>query len=140
MRSSGLSGYEDSLKITLNSASGGGSGSLKGKLIGLEDGVKRLTEDMIRHKQEVQVLRSEKDALESALNSKVITVRKNLMNEISRVEEEMKRSFVHQKSENSKLQQQITGLKNEKTALQQHLLGLQRRISDLENQIGNEEH
>lgn len=134
---------EGLLKMSLNSASGdivGGSGSLKGKLIGLEDGVKRLTDDMIRHKQEVQVLRSEKDALESALNLKVISVRKNLMNEISRVEEEMKRNFVHQKSENTKLQQQITGLKNEKTALQQHLLALQRRITDLENQIGNEEH
>lgn len=140
MKNSGISGYEDSLKITLSSAAAGGSGSLKGKLIGLEDSVKRLSEDMVRNKQEVQVLRSEKDTLESVLNQKVITVRKNLMNEISRVEEEMKRNFVHQKSENSRLQQQITGLKNEKTALQQHLLALQRRISDLENQIGNEEH
>ncbi|OMJ72970.1 hypothetical protein SteCoe_28454 [Stentor coeruleus] len=70
---------------------------------------------------------------------KISDVRKSLMNEIARVEDEMKRHFAHQKAENSRLQQQITQLKGEKTSLQQQLLGLQRRIAELENQIGNED-
>ena len=52
----------------------------------------------------------------------------------------MKKSYHGQKSENTKLQQQITTLKTEKTNLQQHLLDLQRRVAELELQIGHDEH
>jgi chromosome segregation ATPase len=116
-----------------------GSASLKGKLLSLEELVKSITEEMNYHKSEVQKLRSEKEALERVLNVKVDDVRKSLMSEISRVEDEMKRHFAHQKAENSRLQQQITQLKGEKMNLQQQLLLLQSRISDLENQIGSED-
>jgi predicted nucleic acid-binding Zn-ribbon protein len=51
----------------------------------------------------------------------------------------MKKSYHGQKSENTKLQQQITTLKTEKTNLQQHLLDLQRRVAELELQIGHDE-
>ncbi|OMJ95206.1 hypothetical protein SteCoe_1410 [Stentor coeruleus] len=116
-----------------------GSASLKGKLLSLEELVRSITEEMNFHKKEVQILRSEKDTLESVLNMKITDVRKSLMNEIARVEDEMKRHFAHQKAENSRLQQQITQLKGEKTSLQQQLLALQRRISELETQIGAED-
>lgn len=115
-----------------------GSASLKGKLLSLEEMIRSITEEMNFHKKEVQILRSEKDTLENVLNMKINDVRKSLMSEIARVEEEMKRHFSHQKAENSRLQQQITQLKGEKTALQQQLLALQRRISELENQVGQE--
>ena len=49
-----------------------------------------------------------------------------------RAEDEMKKSYHGQKSENTKLQQQIITLKTEKTNLQQHLLDLQRRVAELE--------
>jgi chromosome segregation ATPase len=116
-----------------------GSASLKGKLLNLEELVRSITEEMNFHKKEVQILRSEKDTLENVLNMKINDVRKSLMNEIARVEDEMKRHFAHQKAENSRLQQQITQLKGEKTSLQQQLLALQRRISELETQIGAED-
>jgi chromosome segregation ATPase len=124
---------------SLGSLANTGSASLKGKLLSLEEMVRSITEEMNFHKKEVQVLRSEKDTLESVLNMKINDVRKSLMNEIARVEDEMKRHFAHQKAENSRLQQQITQLKGEKTALQQQLLALQRRISELETQIGAED-
>jgi predicted nucleic acid-binding Zn-ribbon protein len=63
----------------------------------------------------------------------------SIFNDI-RAEDEMKKSYHGQKSENTKLQQQITTLKTEKTNLQQHLLDLQRRVAELELQIGHEEH
>ena len=121
---------------SLGSLANTGSASLKGKLLSLEELVRSITEEMNFHKKEVAILRSEKDTLENVLNMKIGDVKKSLMNEIGRVEEEMKRHFAHQKAENSRLQQQITQLKGEKTALQQQLLALQRRISELESQIG----
>jgi len=57
---------------------------------------------------------------------------------MSSAEEEMKRSYVAQKSENQKMQGAITVLKTEKTNLHQHLLDLKRRIAELELQIGDE--
>jgi|Transcript_27824 hypothetical protein len=89
---------------SLNGQNTAGSASLKGKLLSLEEMIRSLTEEMNYHKKEVQVLRTEKDTLENVLNMKINDVRKSLMNEIYRVEEEMKRHFAHQKAENSRLQ------------------------------------
>lgn len=78
-----------------NTQNTAGSASLKGKLLSLEEMIRSLTEEMNYHKKEVQVLRTEKDTLENVLNMKINDVRKSLMNEIYRVEEEMKRHFAH---------------------------------------------
>jgi len=112
--------------------------NLKGKLASLEEMIDQLREEMNYHKKEVQILKSDKDTLESVLTMKTQDVRKTLTNELYRVEEEMKRYFAHQKAENSRVQQQITTLKGEKTALEQQILGIQRRISEVELQIGHE--
>jgi len=91
------------------------------------------------HKKEVQVLRSEKETLESVLTMKTQDVRKTLTNENFKVEEEMKRHYSHQKAENSRIQQQVTALKGEKTALDMQLLELERRMAELELQVGTAE-
>ena len=62
-----------------------------------------------------------------------------MANEVIKAEEDMKKSYLNQKSENNKLQQQVTCLKTEKTNLQQHLLDLQRRTQELELQVGTGE-
>lgn len=144
MNNKGFSSLEESSRIPISSLSmgsigGSGSSSLKGKLMNLEETVQMLNSEITTHKKEVNTLRTEKDTLEKVLNTKVVEVRKVLLAEISRIEDDMKRNFAQQKSENTRLQQQITGLKGEKTALQQQLLALQRRIAELESQIGNEE-
>jgi hypothetical protein len=51
-------------------------------------------------------------------------VRKTITNDVTRVEEDLKRNFQQQKSENTRVQQQITSIKGEKTNLQQQLLGI----------------
>lgn len=114
-------------------------GSLKAKLNGLEQALKTLNEDLSGHKKDIQVLKAEKDTLQSVLAMKTADVRDSLTEELQTIENEMKRHFAHQKTENARLQQQITGLKAEKTGLQQQLIGLQRRITELELQIGAEE-
>jgi predicted nucleic acid-binding Zn-ribbon protein len=72
-----------------------GASSLKGKLQGLEEHIKAVTEELNFHKKEVNTLKSEKESLERTLNMKLSDARKSLGNEIYRVEEEMKRHFAH---------------------------------------------
>lgn len=65
--------------------------SLKGKLMSLEETIKGIQDEMNFHKKEVQILKSEKDTLESVLSMKTQDVKKTLTNELMRIEEEMKR-------------------------------------------------
>lgn len=69
--------------------------NLKGKLTSLEDMIKTLAEELNYHKREVQLLRAEKETLESVLTLKTQEVRKALTNENFKVEEEMKRHYAH---------------------------------------------
>ena len=126
MRKTGQAGGEfgstnlGQLTQTGNNFAGGNSSNaatLKGKLASLE----------------------EKDTLQEILKLKTHEVKNTLLQELNKVEDEMKRHFSHQTSENSRLQQQITSLKAEKTALQNQLIALQRRISDLEMQVGTDD-
>ena len=110
--------------------------TLKGKINGLEETIKTLQEELHFYKKEIQTLRSEKETLDDTLTRKAQEIRKSLTNEVLKGEEDMKKSYLSQKSENNKLQSQITTLKTEKTNLQQHLLDLQRRTGELELSIG----
>ena len=114
-------------------------GSLKAKLNNIEGMIKQITDDITGHKKEIQILKSEKETLQSVLTMKTGDVKEALTEELKTLENEMRRHFAHQKAENSRLQQQITALRGEKTSLQQQLIGLQRRISELDMQIGTEE-
>ena len=91
------------------------------------------------HKKDVTSLKNEKDTLQEILKMKTHEVKVNLLQELNKVEDEMKRHFAHQSSENGRLQQQIASLKAEKTALQNKLIALQRRISELEMQVGTDD-
>ena len=112
------------------------SATLKGKINGLEETIRTLTEELNFYKKEIQNLRSEKEGLDDTLTRKAQDIRKSLTTDVFKAEEEMKKNYLNQKSENTKLQGQITTLKTEKTNLQQHLLDLQRRTAELELLMG----
>ena len=101
--------------------------------------IKNIAEEVEYHKKECQILRVEKEQLENVLTVKAQEVRKNLQEEAVRVEGELKKNLTVQKTENNKLQNQISIIKQEKTQLQQNLLGLQRRIAELDMNIGDAE-
>ena len=63
------------------------------------------------HKKDVTSLKNEKDTLQEILKMKTHEVKVNLLQELNKVEDEMKRHFAHQSSENGRLQQQIASLK-----------------------------
>lgn len=111
---------------------------LKGKLNNLYETIRSLQENLSTHKKEMQILRGEKETLESVLTMKQNDTRKALTNELHRVEEEIKRHYANQKAETSRLQTQVTQLKNEKTALEKDILRIQGRIDELELQIGED--
>lgn len=98
--------------------------SLKGKLQTLEDAIQLVADEMNAHKKDVSSLKTEKDSLQEMLRLKTQEVKQNLISELNKVDDEMKRHFAHQKAENSRLQQQISQLKTEKTVLQNQLIGI----------------
>jgi hypothetical protein len=55
--------------------------------------VQVLGDELAFHKKEVQLLRSEKESLETVLNAKTGDVRKTLTGELKKVEDEMKRHY-----------------------------------------------
>lgn len=95
-----------------------------------------MADDIEYHKQEVQMVRREKDSLEQVLAVKAQEVRTSLQNEAQRVEEDLKNSLNKQRNENIRLMHAINKIKEEKTNLQKNLLSLQQRIAELETQIG----
>ena len=86
--------------------------------------IKNIAEEVEYHKKECQILRVEKEQLENVLTVKAQEVRKQLQEEAIRVEVDLKKNLTVQKTENNKLQNQISIIKQEKTQLQQNLLGL----------------
>ena len=77
----------------------------------LKDLIKGITEEVEYHKKEVQILRVEKEQLENVLAVKAQEVRKNLQEEATRVEDDLKKNLSNQRTENQKLQSQIGILK-----------------------------
>ena len=84
---------------------GDNTANLKGKLANLNETARQLTENLNVHKKEVQILRSEKETLESVLTMKCQDTRKALTNELHRVIEEITRHYSNMTAEAQRLQQ-----------------------------------
>ena len=101
--------------------------------------IRQLEEELNFNKKEVQILRSDKDSMETVLTIKGQELKKNLCHELLKNEEEIRRHGTNQKAENLRIQQKISNFNNEMTGMKQQLLGLNRRISELEIQMGHDE-
>merc|ERR1712066_815057 len=101
---------------------------LKGKLASLEDFISMQNEELAAQRQEIESLRGDKASIESHYQGQLQELKKTMVGDVQRMQEEVKKHFQTQKAENTRLQQQVTTLKGEKTSLQQQILGLQRRI------------
>ena len=111
--------------------------TLKSKIIALQEAIELVNEDFKANMNDIKVLEKEKDEHQKVLKQKTEDMKKSLLVELAEVEKEMKKHLVVQKDENIRLQKLITQLKSEKTVLMSKLVALQRRISDMENQVGN---
>ncbi|CAE7455566.1 unnamed protein product [Symbiodinium sp. CCMP2456] len=108
---------------------------LKGKLASLEDFISMQNEELAAQRQEIESLRNDKTGIEDHYQAQLQELKKTMVGDVQRLQDEVKRHFAQQKAENARLQQQITTLKGEKTSLQQQILGLQRRIQEIEEQV-----
>ena len=95
-------------KLTQTGANFGATNSanaatLKGKLQSLEEQIQSVADEMNGHKKDVTSLKNEKDTLQEILKMKTHEVKVNLLQELNKVEDEMKRHFSHQTSENGRL-------------------------------------
>eukprot|EP00435_Cladocopium_sp_Y103_P075212 s304_g55.t1 len=108
---------------------------LKGKLASLEDFISMQNEELAAQRQEIESLRSDKAGIEEHYQGQLQELKKTMVGDVQRLQDEVRRHFTQQKAENSRLQQQITTLKGEKTSLQQQILGLQRRLQEIEEQL-----
>ncbi|EGR29570.1 hypothetical protein IMG5_153420 [Ichthyophthirius multifiliis] len=109
---------------------------LKGKIKNIEETAKLISDQLSKHKIDFKMLKTEKNTLEQVLKVKNSDIKNTLSNELKRLEDEMKRHFIHQKAESGRIQNQINNLKAEKAALSQTLNGLDNRIFDMENGVG----
>merc|ERR1712112_210064 len=109
---------------------------LKGKIASLEEYISMQNEELAAQRQEIESLRNDKSNIEQHYQTQLQELKKAMIADVQRMQDEVKRNFSNQKTENGRLQQQITTLKGEKTSLQQQILVLQRRIQEIEEQIG----
>ena len=72
--------------------------TLKGKLASLEEQIQLVADEMNNHKKDVVSLKNEKDTLQEILKLKTHEVKNTLLQELNKVEDEMKRHFSHQTS------------------------------------------
>merc|ERR1739848_883782 len=99
-----------------------------GKLASLKDFISMQNEELAAQRQEIESLRNDKQNIEQHYQAQLQELKKTMVADVQRMQEEVKKHFGQQKAENQRVQQQLTALKAEKTSLQQQILGLQRRI------------
>jgi hypothetical protein len=133
------SGDDDYNNINKNQIGPSSNVTLKSKIIALQEAIDLVNEDFKVNIKDIKVLEKEKDEHQKVLKQKTEDMKKSLLVELADVEKEMKKHLLLQKDENIRLQKLITQLKSEKTVLMSKLIALQRRISDMENQVGNDD-
>ena len=113
--------------------------TLKSKIHSLEETIIKINKAIADNITDIKELEKEKNEHQSVLKQKTEDMKKNLIIELNNVEVEMKKHLNVQKEENVRLQKLITQLKSEKTVLVNKLIALQRRITDMENQVGQDD-
>merc|ERR1712170_267958 len=95
-------------------------------------------EELGIEKGHMQTIKHENQSGTSGMQGQLNDIRRYFQADIQRMEEEFRVQVNLQKSENVRLQQQLTTLKGEKTSIHQQIIALQRRIEEIEEEIGHE--
>ena len=86
----------------------------------------------------MNIIRGEKDTLDTVLNMKIADTKKSVQNDEARLRNDMERSRKTQKQETQRLQGQVRTLNVETNTIAQKLLALQRRVLEMEGNVGIE--
>jgi len=112
--------------------------SLIGKLQSLEEIIQQMTSEMNGVNREVQLMRGEKEGMETEMTHRCLDGKDLLDMELRKTESEMRRHVSNQKAEHNRLLMQVGQLKNEKTALETRIAKCRERVQGLEQLIGEE--
>jgi len=111
---------------------------LKGKLQNLALTLQGQNEEIGVEKNQLETIKSENISTSNSLQAQLNDIKRYFQADLQRMEEEFRVQVNLQKSENARLQQQLTTLKGEKTSIHQQIIALQRRIEEIEEEIGHE--
>merc|ERR1712225_115951 len=111
---------------------------LKAKVQDLAHGLQMQNEEIGVEKNQLEMIKNENVGSSNGLQSQLTDIKRYFQADITRMEEEFRVQANLQKSENVRLQQQLTTLKGEKTSVHQQIIALQRRIEEIEEEIGHE--
>merc|ERR1711966_302060 len=75
---------------------------LRGKLASLEDFISMQNEELAAQRQEIESLRNDKQNIEQHYQAQLQELKKTMVSDVQRMQEEVKRHFAHQKAENSR--------------------------------------
>ena len=89
--------------------------------------------------KDLNLMRGQKEHLENILSMKSVDVRKNLANEIVKVDNSLSRSIKSQVAENDLLLGQLKELQGEKDTITQTLSIVMQKIESLESKVGDDE-
>merc|ERR1719235_1168174 len=98
---------------------------LKGKLQNLALTLQGQNEEIGVEKNQLETIKSENISTSNSLQAQLNDIKRYFQVNL-------------QKSENARLQQQVTTLKGEKTSIHQQIIALQRCIEEIEEEIGHE--
>lgn len=90
------------------------------------------------HKNEIEILAKEKEALENHLMNTNQSTNTALTNELHRIREEIKRHYVAEKNESIRMQNQITLLTTEKVGIEHQIQLLKDRLTEVGMAIGDD--
>ena len=130
---------DELMDINKNQINPSSSITLKTKIQSLSETIIEINKAIQDNITDIKELEKEKNEHQTVLKQKTEDMKKNLIIELNNVEIEMKKHLNVQKDENVRLQKLITQLKGEKNVLMNKLIALQRRITDMENQVGNDD-
>eukprot|EP00746_Dinoflagellata_sp_MGD_P161639 gnl/MRDRNA2_/MRDRNA2_88857_c0_seq1.p2 gnl/MRDRNA2_/MRDRNA2_88857_c0~~gnl/MRDRNA2_/MRDRNA2_88857_c0_seq1.p2 ORF type:complete len:129 (-),score=41.59 gnl/MRDRNA2_/MRDRNA2_88857_c0_seq1:177-563(-) len=111
---------------------------MKGKVQDLAHSLQNQNEELGVEKGHVQTIKSEHLSSSNGMQGQLNDIRRYFQADIQRMEEEFRVQVNLQKSENVRLQQQLTTLKGEKTSIHQQIIALQRRVEEIEEECGHE--
>merc|ERR1719162_444141 len=114
------------------------STGLKGKVQDLAYSLQMQNEEIGIEKNQLETIKSENLSSSNGLQAQLGDIKRYFQADVQRMEEEFRVQANLQKSENVRLQQQLTTLKGEKTSIHQQIIALQRRIEEIEEEIGHE--
>ncbi len=114
------------------------STGLKGKVQDLAYSLQTQNEEIGIEKNQLETIKSENLSSSNGLQAQLGDIMRYFQSDVQRMEEEFRVQANLQKSENVRLQQQLTTLKGEKTSVHQQIIALQRRIEEIEEEIGHE--